>query len=65
MFEGLLVFLVLYLFWRINQYERHLDRTDKKLRRSIKIFLSQLPEEKRNEILQQEGMKNIWEGESL
>ena len=65
MFEGLLVFLVLYLFWRINQYERHLDLTDKKLRRSIKIFLSQLPEEKRNEILQQEGMKNIWEGESL
>lgn len=50
---GIFIFLVLFLFWRINQYSEQvylLRKEMKELRQSNKDFLDQLAEETRRDV---------------
>lgn len=50
---GIFIFLVLFLFWRINQYSEQvylLRKEMKELRQSNKDFLDQLAEESRRDV---------------
>lgn len=60
-FDGILIFLVIYLFWRINGYERTLGLVNKRLKTLNKIYLKSLPEEEREKIVAKQKASGEWD----
>ena len=58
---GVLIFLVLYLFWRINQYENYAMKVDKRMRYIRDKLIQGKTTEEMLEIKQDSDYKAVWD----
>lgn len=59
-FDGLLIFLVIYLFWRINGYEKNLYLVNRRLKVLNQAHLKSLPEEERQKVMAKQKASGEW-----
>lgn len=59
-FDGLLIFLVIYLFWRINGYEKNLYLVNRRLKVLNQAYLKSLPEEERQKVMAKQKASGEW-----
>lgn len=60
-FDGLLIFLVIYLFWRINGYEKNLYFVNRRLKALNQAYLKSLPEEERQTVMAKQKASGEWD----
>ena len=58
--SGMCIFLTLYLFWRINLYDRRVYTLEKRNKELIKFFLSTIPEDERAALIETHKLKEKW-----
>lgn len=61
MFDGILIFLVIYLFWRINGYEKNLYLVNKRMKTLNHVYLQSLPEEERQKVMAKQKASGEWD----